>query len=642
MFIEAKDNYNKARKMGQKSYRAALVKGEYPYLQVLDDILKHSSSTTEVDLGLVEIPLDQIVGTKTAGRTQAFANNFMPLLADTSEFGAKWIKLFYSHEKDGIREPIKACEFMNRFYVIEGNKRVSVLKYSGAMSVPGYVTRYIPAKSDDKEVKLYYEFLDFYKLTNFNDLWFSEEGSYAKLLKVLGMSPDHVWTTDERKDFHSCFDHFSNIFVEKGGKELMLTYADAFLVYLNVYGYNDFWDKPYRQISQELDRIWNDFKFYPNKPSLELVMNPQKDTSIPVINRILPANNSVLKIAFIHDKNKEISSWTYGHELGRQHINQVFDERVQTVCYDNVDSEELCLKTIDDAIADGCTVIFTTTPRLLGASVKAAIQYPDIKILNCSLNTYTGHLRTYYGRLYEAKFLSGALSGILTDTDNIGYLADYPIYGMIANINAFALGVKMTNPKATVHLEWSTVKGSNPEGSFRDKNVSYISGQDLITPQVGSRKFGLYDIRGNQMVNIALSIWHWGKFYERIINNILTGSWKKEEPGKERKAINYWWGLSSGMIDIIISNNVPEKTRWMIDLLKREMAENYFNPFSGDLFDQNGIQRNLGNGSLTPEQIINMDWLLDNVNGKIPAFEDLIDEAKPTVLMQGVNAPANF
>lgn len=59
-----------------------MAKGEYPYLPVLDDILSYTDIISEVNLGLMDVPLDKIVGTKTKGRTSAFANNFMPLLAE--------------------------------------------------------------------------------------------------------------------------------------------------------------------------------------------------------------------------------------------------------------------------------------------------------------------------------------------------------------------------------------------------------------------------------------------------------------------------------------------------------------------------------------------------------------------------------
>ena len=147
--------YSKARKLAQKAYRQDLEAGRNPYLQVLDEILPMTETAGENDLGLVEIPLSRVVGTKTAGRTRAFADNFMPLLPETSEFADKWSSLYLSHISEGIREPVIACEFMNCYYIIEGNKRVSVLKYSGAVSVSGYVTRIIPAPSDQPAVKIY-------------------------------------------------------------------------------------------------------------------------------------------------------------------------------------------------------------------------------------------------------------------------------------------------------------------------------------------------------------------------------------------------------------------------------------------------------------------------------------------------------
>ncbi len=631
------EEYVKARKLAQKAYKTSLLKGSYPYLQVLDEILSFTPTSSEMDLGLVEIPLDQISGTKTTGRTQAFASNFMPLLPEDSEFAAKWSSLYHSHLEEGIRDPIKACEFMNRFYVMEGNKRVSVLKYSGAVSITGQVTRILPEKNDSREVRIYYEFLDFYKLTSINYLWFSQEGSFQKLLKLMKKQPDQTWTDDEKLDFHSAYIHFTDVFEEKGGRKLPLTSGDAFLLYLEFYGYENLWDKSHSQIRSEMVKLWKDFQLYPRKVPLELSMHPEARTAKPVISRLLTAAPAPLKIAFLHDKTAEASSWTYGHELGRQHLNEVFGAQIETLCYDNVNMEELGLKTINEATSKGCRVIFTTTPKLLGASIKAAIHHPDIKILNCSLHTYSGHLRTYYGRLYEAKFLTGVLAVILTDTPYVGYLADYPIYGMTANINAFALGVKMTNPKAKVCLEWATVKDRNPDEVFRSKGITYVSGQDLITPKNASRKFGLYDIRDGHMVNVASSIWHWGKFYERIVRDILNGVWKKKET--QTKAVHYWWGISSGMIDVIYSKELPEGSKWLLNLIKHEFSESGFNPFSNALYAQDGTIKSQMGQSLSPEEIVTMNWLLDNVEGEIPPIEALVEEAKPMVLLQGLRPP---
>ena len=163
---EAQAQYAAALKAGQKCYREALLKGEYPYPQVLDEILDEYLAAGRVELGLIDVPMDRIVGTKSRGRRNAFAANFMPLLPMESEFGAKWVALCDANlSSEGIRDPIRCFEYLGRFYVQEGNKRVSVLMSFGAPSIAGQVTRIVPVWSEDEEVRLYYEFMDFYRLS---------------------------------------------------------------------------------------------------------------------------------------------------------------------------------------------------------------------------------------------------------------------------------------------------------------------------------------------------------------------------------------------------------------------------------------------------------------------------------------------
>ena len=112
-----RDDYAKAYKLGKKDYQARMLRGEKPTLEVLDDIMPDKGSYFEQPLGLVQIPVEQIAGTKTVGRSSSFSGNFMPSLRDGTEFAAKWANLSTSHVEEGIRDPIKAYEYMNKFYV---------------------------------------------------------------------------------------------------------------------------------------------------------------------------------------------------------------------------------------------------------------------------------------------------------------------------------------------------------------------------------------------------------------------------------------------------------------------------------------------------------------------------------------------
>lgn len=133
---EATTKYQQALKAGKRTYKNCLMSGRYPYLQILDEILSDDMIAGRVDLGVIDVPAGQIVGAKSIGRRTAFAADFMPLLSPDSEFAAKWIALCAAHLSDeGIRDPVRCYEYMGRFYVLEGNKRVSVLKSFGAASV---------------------------------------------------------------------------------------------------------------------------------------------------------------------------------------------------------------------------------------------------------------------------------------------------------------------------------------------------------------------------------------------------------------------------------------------------------------------------------------------------------------------------
>ena len=629
------EEYIKAYKMGKKEYQSRMLRGLKPTLEVLDDILPGKGTLSEVPLGLVQIPVDQIVGTKTYGRSEAFASNFMPILRENTEFAIKWAHLCTAHENEGIREPIKAYEYMNKFYVEEGNKRVSVMKFFGVVSTPAIVTRVVPKRTEEKENKIYYEYMDFYDKTKINYIWFSEEGRFAKLLEAVGKSEDEEWNNEDRLDFNSVYSRFNAEYTAKGGEKLSITAGDAFLSFITLYGYEALKDKTTSELKALVTKSWEEFKLLEEDKEVDLKMDPGKEKK-PILSRLLPISAPKLKVAFIYEKTATSSAWTYAHELGRMHLEQKFPEEVSTIYYDNTTLDNI-EERIEDAIQQGCNIVFTTTPSFVPASVKAAIAHPDIRILSCSVNTSHRYIRTYYARMHEAKFLMGAIAGAMAENNKIAYIADYPIYGAIANINAFALGAKMINPRAKVYLEWSTKKEGNVVENIRQIQPMCVSGKDMVIPEEASRYFGLYRLDGEVPHNLAMPLWHWGKFYEQLIQTIMDGTWKYDDNPATMQAINYWWGMSSGVVDVICSQNLPIGTKRLVDLLKNTICTGEFNPFSGVLYSQEGVVQNNPNKSLTPEEILTMDWLAENVVGSIPKEEELQEASRPVISQQGID-----
>lgn len=101
--VEALEEYQHAWKRAQRDYREKMAAGQYPYLPVLDDILQNANIENQLPIGIVEIPLELVVGTKTAGRTAAFSSNFLPLLSPKTEFATKWVSLCMAHVEKAFR-----------------------------------------------------------------------------------------------------------------------------------------------------------------------------------------------------------------------------------------------------------------------------------------------------------------------------------------------------------------------------------------------------------------------------------------------------------------------------------------------------------------------------------------------------------
>lgn len=633
-------DYEKAQKAGLKAFKTAVSKGEGEYLPVLDEILNDVDIVGEVNLGLVQIPLDRVVGTSNVGRTYAFANNFMPILDYKTEFGAKWSSLYESHIEEGIREPIKVYEFMNKFYVVEGNKRVSVLKYCEAVTVPAQVTRKIPKLTDDLQIKIYYEFMEFYKLNEINYLWFSQEGGFRKMLELTCEDPEAKWTEDQIKDFGSAHHNFVTALNRTEGKKLPLTSGDAFLIFIDIYGYEEIKNLTANEMKEKLDPLMEEFLMESKGGEVQLKTEPVSTGKRRLVNYIWNPGPKKIMVAFVFDKDPGESEWLYAHELGRLYLEEHCGDKIKTLKVHNINSEEEAVVAMNDLIDMGVKVIFTTSAQQVSASLKVAAENKDVIILNCSLNTSHKLIRTYYARLYEVKFLAGMLAGALSRSGNIGYIADYPIVGTPANINAFALGAQMVNPEARVFLEWTKVKGVSREkaiAGFKEKGVEYVSDQVMIKPNEASKQFGLYSIKEDEPVNVAMPMYLWGPFYAKLIDSVMSGAFKQEDVESEDKAINYWWGLSAGVVDLIYSRKIPEGTKKLLHVIKQQIINNEFSPFQDEIRVQGGTVKNENGHKMSPEEIMRMNWLVENVEGEIPEFDDLREEAKSIVSLKGVS-----
>ena len=624
--IQLQETYDQALKLGKQAWNQKIFRGESGYLRTLDSMLQKGDVVTEYPLGLVEIPIQKIIGTYTHGRSVSFADNYMPIMDDKTEFALKWMHLYDYHIEKGIADPIKVYEYLNRFFVIEGNKRVSVLKFVNGTTINGHVIRLIPKRNpEDKTNTIYYEFIKFYSETKINSIWFSEVGSFSELLEYIKQYRQLIQDEENDKLFLSnCFRPFRSIYHELGGGKLEITTGDAFLTFLKIYGLpKEITEANSKiQIKNVIDELKVIATDEAHVKTDAIQVSKKKRVFSTLTELVIP--KKVLKIAFVYAKTPTLSGWTYAHELGRLHIENVFAGQIQTQKVEHVPENESAYDTFKQLAESGYDVIFATSPTFLMPALKAAMEFSQVKFFHCGATHSYKSLTLYYGRIHEPRYILGMIAGAMTQTNKIGYVAPYPISEVVSSVNAFTLGAQAVNPyvkvKALWTHQWDNLKVSKHIASLlQQEGADIISNENLPTPGDITKEYGVYRIEpiSGEKTHYAMAIWNWGLFYEEVIQNLLNGTLKTI--GDNDVPINFWQGLNNGIVDILYSNrNMNAPMKHLIESIKQSIIHNEFDIFKGPIKDQNHNLRAKNGEALDYDEIVHMDWFVEGVEAELP------------------------
>jgi len=330
-----------------------------------------------------------------------------------------------------------------------------------------------------------------------------------------------------------------------------------------------------------------------------------------------------LKVAFIYIGPAGDAGWTYAHDQGRLYIEKVFGDQIETAYAESVPEGMEALQTIRSYIKRGYKVIFATSFGYMDPTYEAAQEYPDVHFFHCSGYKTYKNMTAYFGRIYQPSFLSGLVAGMMTKTNIIGYVAPIPIPEVIRITNAFALGVRMMNPEAKVRVVW-TNSWYDP-ATEKEAALSLIdAGADVVTQhqdspatQQAAEEKGVYSIGYNSdMSNFAPNayltapVWNWGIYYERVIREILNGTYKHG---------NVWLGMKDNIVNLAsFSDLVPQNVRTVVEVFSEAIVDGAFDPFEGPIYDQQGNLRVDIGEKLSDEELLSMNWFVDNVEGSIP------------------------
>lgn len=310
-----------------------------------------------------------------------------------------------------------------------------------------------------------------------------------------------------------------------------------------------------------------------------------------------------IKVGVVHIGDPaDGTGYSFMHDqgiVGMQEAIGLTDDQIFRVLNINDSDSNAITTAIEDCIAQGCNIIFTTSYGYMDPTEALAAEYPDIYFSHATgYKSNDTNFNNYFGRIYQARYLAGIAAGMKSETGKIGYVAAYgtELAETCSGINAFALGVQSVNPDAVVYVK-SLNSWFDPANETAYAEALIEAGCDVITqhcdtanPQIAAEKAGVFSIGYNSDMsgdapgaNLTSAIWNWDVYYTTAVQAVIDGTWA--ELG------NYYGGIKEGFVDIApLTDLAAEGTQERIDSVKELLMNGEWDVFSGFAlsFDENG------------------------------------------------------
>jgi basic membrane protein A len=338
-----------------------------------------------------------------------------------------------------------------------------------------------------------------------------------------------------------------------------------------------------------------------------------------------PIDREKVVIGVIHVGDTK-SGYSLAHDIGVQEMQKALGLRDDQIIRKlNVnDADALMIEsTMRECIDGGANVIIATSWGHMDICEKLAAEYPHVIFANASGYKYNDtNFTNYFGRMYQARYLSGIVAGLLTKTNKLGYVAamDKTNSEVTGGLNAFALGVESVNPDARIYVR-VTYSWFDPDGERQTARRLIEEGCDLIAqhcnnadPQKEAERAGVWGIGFNsdmsaEAPNAVLTsvVWKWGVYYTYLIGSVIDGSFTSAP---------YFGGLAEGIVDITPLNgalSTPEMETALAGARERILSGET-GVFDGVIETNDG--RSVGvKGSVLPDSEIlgEIDWYYRNV-----------------------------
>ena len=335
---------------------------------------------------------------------------------------------------------------------------------------------------------------------------------------------------------------------------------------------------------------------------------------------------AVVKAGFVYVSPITEAGWTRQHEEGRKAVEAALGSGVRTTFVENVPEGADAERVIRDLAATGHQIIFTPSFGYMEPTLRVAQDYPGVKFESITGYKTAPNVATANARYYEGRYLAGIAAGRMSQTGVAGFVAGFPIPEVLQGINAFALGMRSVNPQATVKVVWLNVWFDPPKE--RDAAMALFNQDvDVIAFHTGSTAvMAAAQERGKMAVayhsdmrrtgpdaQIVAVTHQWGSYYTERVRAVQNGSWKSG---------NVWGGVREGMIRVgDFGSRVPAAVQKEVLAAQKAVGAGRLHPFragKAGVRDNEGHEVIPAGQTLSDPQILQMNWLAEGVQGKLP------------------------
>ncbi len=334
-----------------------------------------------------------------------------------------------------------------------------------------------------------------------------------------------------------------------------------------------------------------------------------------------PPEEGPIKAAFVYVGPIGDHGWTFAHDEGRLYLEDHVDN-VETTYLESVSDVDAEARIRDLAEA-GNDVIFTTSFSFRDATAAVAPDYPDVIFENCSGFLTADNMGSYFGRMYQAKYLAGIVAGLTTQTNKIGYVAPIQIPEVIRLINACTLGARSVNPDVETEVVWIGNWFDPPaETAAVESMVAagvdvIFTGTDTTVPVVTAAEQGVWSVGYDSCEScgaapeacLTTPCWNWGPTYVEIVEAIRDGTWTPETT---------YESMADGIVVLTeLGPAAAQGAQAAVDEA-RAAIEAGQDVFCGPLNDNHGELMIAEGECMADMDLICFDWYVEGVASEVP------------------------